>query len=201
MARIGFTITKQVLFRGVQQQFHNTYYYEALAWTPTDGDLSANIDEIVVSERKLHSSDVTFVRGQAWSAGGTPAQNQMRVQKALSGTGNGTTVTTLDRERAILIRWPAGVDIRGRPVYLRKWYHICGDFQATPFMMTAPVQQNTGEIPQAVRDKAAGFAEELREIGALEGVGLVARGGRRNTGPAQCHRYLEHHQLGDMWRG
>jgi hypothetical protein len=201
VARFGFTITKRVSFRNVQQEFHNTYYYQLTPWTPTDSVLSGMIDEIVVTEKKLHSTDVTFVRAQCWSAGGTPAENQMRVQKALSGTGNGTTSTTLDRERAILIRWPAGVDIRGRPVYLRKWFHICGDFQATPFLLSAPVQQNTAEIATAARDKAAAFAEELREIGVTETVDLCSRSGRETTGGAQCHAYLEHHQMGDMWRG
>ncbi len=200
MARFGFTITKRVSFRLFQQEFSNTYYYQRVAWTPTDFQLSAYIDEIVVTERKLHSTEVTFVRGQCWSADGTPASNQMRVQKDLSGTGNGTTVTTLDRERALLFRWPAGKDIRGRNVYLRKWFHICGDVQNTPLVMTAPAQQNTAEIPVATRNSLAAIAEELRELGTTETIGLCASGGRENTGGAQCHRFVEHHQLGDMWR-
>jgi hypothetical protein len=200
MARFGFTITKRVSFRLFQQEFSNTYYYQRALWTPADSYLSGLIDEIVVTEKKLHSTDVTFVRGQCWSADGTPTTNQMRVQKDLTGTGNGGTVTTLDRERAILIRWPAGKDIRGRNVYLRKWFHICGDVQVAPFIMLTGVQQNTQEIAVATRTSVAAIAEELREIGTTELIGLCAKTGRENAGGAQCHRFLEHHQLGDAWR-
>jgi hypothetical protein len=29
---------------------------------------------------------------------------------------------------------------------------------------------------------------------------LISRTGRATTGTATCHRFLEHHQLGDQWR-
>ncbi len=200
MARFGFTITKRTSFRLVNQEFSNTYYYESLVWVPSDTALSNIIDEIVATERKLHSIDVTFVRGQCWSAGGTPAQNVMRVQKSLTGVGNGTAIATLDRERAILIRWPAGTNVLGRPVYLRKWYHVCGDMIGTAQFALNGVLQNTTEIAGTARIAIAAIAEELREVNPAETAGLVAATGRQNTGGAQCHRFLEHHQLGDMWR-
>ncbi len=200
MARFGFTITKRVSFRLFQQEFSNTYYYQRAAWTPADSYLSTLIDEIVTTERKLHSTDVTFVRGQCWSADGGPTTNQMRVQKDLSGTGNGTAVVTVDRERALLIRWPAGKDVRGRNVYLRKWYHVCGDMLSPAIFTTGAVQGNTAEITLTARNAIAAIAEELRELGTTELIGLCAKSGRENEGGAQCHRFFEHHQLGDAWR-
>jgi hypothetical protein len=200
MARFGFTVTKTVTFRGVAQHFSNTYYYQRALWTPADSQLSGMIDEIVATEKKLHSIDVQFVRGQCWSADGTPGQNVMRVQKVLTGTGLGLAVTTMDRERAILIRWPAGKDVRGKPVYLRKWFHVSGDLQSASAFVTNALLQNTAGMADSQRTTIAGIAEELRELGISETYQLCAASGRENQGSAQCHKYLEHHQLGDEWR-
>jgi hypothetical protein len=200
MARFGFSIRKGVQYRSVLQHFQNVYYYQSAVWTPTDANLSTIIDEIVTTEKKLHSSDVSFLLGQCWSAGGTPADNVMRVQKTLTGVGSGATNATFDRERAILIRWPAGVDTRGRPVYLRKWYHSCGTVVGDTNVGVSAVQQNTIEIPVAGRNVIAALAEELREVNPVETAGLCSKNGRANQGGAQCHRFLEHHQLGDEWR-
>jgi hypothetical protein len=124
----------------------------------------------------------------------------MRVQKTLTGLGLGGTGIAFDRERAILIRWPAGTDIRGRPVYLRKWYHSCGTVQGDTNIGVNSVLQNTTEIPLVGRNFIAGLAEELREVNPVETAGLCSAKGRANQGGAQCHRFLEHHQLGDEWR-
>jgi hypothetical protein len=200
VARFGFTITKRVSFRLFQQEFSNTYYYQRALWTPADSYLSTLIDEIVTTEKKVHSTDVTFVRGQCWSADLGPVGNQMRVQKDLTGTGLGGTNSSYDRERALLIRWPAGKDIRGRNVYLRKWFHSCGELQGAVVVATSAVLQNTAEISVANRNTVAAIAEELRELGTTELIGLCSKNGRETTGGAQCHRFLEHHQLGDAWR-
>jgi len=123
----------------------------------------------------------------------------MLFQKALSGTGSATTDSTMDRERAYLIRWPAGFDSRGLPVYLRKWFHTCGAFGAVSAIGTAQLA-NTSEISGASRTAIANVANALDEIGVGEAWDLTSKTGRNRDGSAQCHRFLEHHQLGDMWR-
>lgn len=195
--RIGVTITKATSFRLKEQEFHNTYYFQlATAITaPSEGI----VDELVATEKKLHSLDVTFKRAQVWTAGGTKAENQMIFQKPLSGVGLGTASTTFDRERAVLIQWKAGFDVNGKQVYLRKWYHSCGSPQAG-IVAGAGIQQNTAEIPANTRTDIAAVAQESNEVGALEGWQLCAKSGRTPTGPAVTHRFLEHHQLGEMWR-
>lgn len=194
--QIGISVTKSVSFRGVQQEFANTYHYHHP--TALTAPYESLVDEIIAEERKFHSTDVTFVRCAVWTSGGLPAQNEMKFQKNLSGLGLASTNASQDRERAVLIRWPAGVDTRGKPVYLRKWYHSCGSFNTTAFV--AGNLQNTAAIASGERTTIAAAAEALREIGGAESWNLVAQSGRENTGQAQCHAYLEHHQLGDMWR-
>lgn len=196
--RVGISITKKVSFRLVQQEFSNVYHYQLeTAVTAPDEEL---VDAIVATEKKLHAPDVTFVRGQVWSADGTPAQNAMRYEKALSGVGLGLNNTSHDRERAVLAMWPAGVNSRGKPVYLRKWFHSCGSVQGWDF--GANVLQNTAEIPLATRQGIAAIVDELTTIGSLSAWHICAASGREpatGTGPS-IHRFLEHHQMGDAWR-
>lgn len=198
MGMIGITTVKAVNFRSVMQEFSNTYYYQATGLIPAAANHSGLVDEVVATERSLHSTDVQFKRASLWSAGGTPSENQMLFQKDLSGTGNQAVNGSLDRERAFLIQWPAGLDIRGHPVTLKKWFHSCGNCAAVT--ISSGMMQQTIPIDDVYRTQIAAKAEELREIGGLETIGLCAKSGRENKGPAVCHKWLEHHQLGDQWR-
>jgi hypothetical protein len=194
--RIGLSIVKSVLFRGVQQEFSNVYHYELLG--AVTGPWESLVDECKASEAGLHSTDVSFKRASVWSAGGTPAQNAMLFQKTLAGLGSAVNNTSMDRERAILARWPAGVDSRGKPVYLRKWYHACGNVGGVT--MTAGHLQNTLAFSAADQTALQNLISAFDEIGATEAWQICSAGGRRKVGPVQAHKYLEHHQLGDMWR-
>jgi hypothetical protein len=194
--RVGIAIVKTVSFRGIQQEFSNVYHYDLLG--AQTGPWEALVDEIKASEVGMHSTDVTFKKASVWSAGGTTAQNAMLFQKVLAGLGNQTSNAYLDRERAILIRWPAGFDTRGKPVYLRKWYHSCGAFAATPFANGNLT--NTLAFTTAERAAFASKASEMDEVGVTEAWQICSASGRRKTGPPEAHKYLEHHQLGDMWR-
>jgi hypothetical protein len=201
VTRYGVSVQKRFSFRGGTQHFSNQYYYETAKSTDQLAELEALLDEVVAQERAMHSSNVTFVRGRLWSQLGTPAQNQMLVDKALSGTGAASPSTSLDRERAFLVRYRAGVDSRGRPVYLRKWWHL--DVTAIAGVgITSQQMQNTAELTSAQRSALETFANS---IGQFTSGGdlceLVAKNGREVDGPTQAHRFIEHRQLGDEWRG
>lgn len=196
MARYGVSITKRVSFRGFEQEFSNVYFYGHPTAIQTNP--GAFIDDIVAIERDLHSTDVTFVRAAFWSAGGGPVANEMIHQKSLSGTGNQATNTSMDRERAVLIQWPAGKDSRGRPVFLRKWFHSCGAAAGQAFT-TSQLQQTSGLL-DAQRTAIANSANRLRIMGAVDQWLLMSKNGREHTGPGTCHKFLEHHQLGEQWR-
>ena len=193
--QVGIQIVKKVLFRGVAQEFQNVYHYRLdTAVTAPD---EALIDAIVSVESFLLSSDVTFVRGSVWSSGGAPLANEMRFQKDLVGGGNQIASAQMDRERAVLIRWPAGKDVRGRNVYLRKWFHSCGNAAAQT--ISNGLLQNTAPWTDAQRSAIATEANKLHTIHA-DLWRLCAKNGRLPQGNAQCHPYLEHHQLGEQWR-
>jgi hypothetical protein len=198
MPLFGFSTTKRTAFRDSTQEFSNVYHYFQTGPAPNDAELEARLQEIVAIERDLHSTVVNFVRGRVWEAGGTPAQNQMRVQINLTGTGNQATIAGLDKERAVLMQWPAGVDIRGKPVTLKKWFHSCGRCNGASF--TTQEMENLVALTSATRTTIATRANDLRIIGALDEYILRAESGREHTGAGTLNPYLEHHQLGDQWR-
>lgn len=200
MSDIGISILKRTAFRGSTQEFSNHYFYRSNLALPDNALAGALIDEIVLTERDLHSTLVTFVMGRLWSHGLGAVNNQMILERPLSGTGNQATVTSFDKERAVLVRWPAGVDNRGRPVYLRKWYHSCGNCAGTAF--GSGQLDNTAEINFAGLTAIQNKAAEIGVIGATSAWNLMAPSGRQFDGnQPQAHKFLEHRQFGDQWRG
>lgn len=201
MARVGVSITKSVSFRGVAQEFGNTYYYE----TPlpvVESVADSLIDNIVAKEKALHSTVISFVFARCWSAGGTKAENNMIKQKALSGTGTGASpVSGMDRERAFLVRFRAGVDTRGNPVYLRKWWHLMvGSLGGNA--VGAGQFENTTQLAASSRSSLEASADAFKSITALpQNFDLVSEKGRGISGATKAHDWLEHRQLGDAWRG
>lgn len=201
MTRVGISITKSTAFRNSTQEFSNVYYYDGLAGVPSVTDADALIDQVANREKTWHAASVTFVRGRLWTQVGSPGSNEMISQKNLSGTGARTSLT-YDKERAFLFRLRAGVDSRGNPVYLRKWYHACGSFVSTTSPPTG-VLDNTTSFSQTDRDAQVAQMNSIGAIGSGVTAGvLCAKGGRLPTAGQvwTAHAFLEHHQLGDQWR-
>lgn len=202
MPRIAVSITKAAAFRGGNQEFSNVYYYEVLN-LPDTTQATTFIDNLTALEKTFHGAAVTFVRGRLWSAGAGAAGNNMIQQKTLSGTGARANHADLDRERAYLFRIRAGVDSRGNPVYLRKWYHACGLF-STAVTPGAGILENTSGFSTTERGN---LVSAMSAIGDANGSPLTpkicSKAGRLPDAGAgwASHQFLEHHQLGDMWRG
>lgn len=197
MPQYGVSITKSVSFRGAAQEFSNVYHYNGATLTVANADaLAAALKALEVP---LHSSDVTFVRYKVWSSGGSPSSNNMVSQGNLSGTGSGGVNLSMDRERAVLVRYAAGTDSRGHPVYLRKWFHSCGGCAGVGF--AAGQLQNTAQIAGADRTLIQNATDDFLTVTVGgNAYNLVAESGRAGGTPVVAHAYLEHHQLGEMWR-
>lgn len=204
MARIGISITKEFAFRDNTQEFSNVYYYtNGAGGEPSEAQALALIDALTAQEKTWHAANVTFTFGRCWSAGGSPSANNMIAQKTLSGNGSLSQISTMDRERAFLFRWKAGTDSRGHQVFLRKWYHSCGPIPGTNSTNVTNVLGNTTGFATADRDA---MALTISTVGTQSAGGggwtLVAKTGRANTvAVPEAHKYLEHHQVGDQWRG
>lgn len=203
MARYGVSITKSTSFRGTAQEFSNVYYYEGTSGL-SDATIGASlVAALVAHEKTIHSTLVTFVRGRCWTQVGPAGSNNMVHQENLSGTGARGTVAGMDKERAFLFRMRAGVDSRGQPVYLRKWYHSCGLFATAMGTVSSGVLENIAQISAGDRTSLETEAQKIEQV-VLGGANfnLVAKSGRGASAGEhfKSHNYLEHHQLGDMWR-
>jgi hypothetical protein len=202
MTYIGLSITKSTTFRGASQEFSNVYYYFSAGTAPSVADADAIIDHVKALEVPFHSSQVTFVRGRLWLNTGLKATSEMISQKNLTGTGSTTTVGEFDKERAYLFRWRAGSDSRGQPVYLRKWYHSCGNGPGNATPTTGSLAQTTS-LGSTIKTSMASAVNNVLDITVVgQSWRLVAKS-NRGVGigeAAQSHNWLEHRQLGDMWR-
>lgn len=197
MARFGVNIVKSVSFRGVQQEFSNRYHYEGNTMTTAQATQLAQ--NVKAQEVPIHSTDVSFLRFSVWLDTGNKATSEMVSQGSLSGTGSGGAFASVDRERAVLIRWRAGNDSRGRPVYLRKWFHCCGNFGSVGFT-SSHLSQIAG-FSTAEKNAIQGYGDGFNTVSdGSDAKVLQGPPGRERTGSAVAHPYLEHHQLGDMWR-
>jgi hypothetical protein len=203
MARVGISITKTMPFRNSSQDFSNVYYYTNGAGSlPDETGALSMIDDVVTAEKLLHATNATFKQGRLWSQVGSPSENNMIAQKNLSGTGSRNVEASLDRERAYLFRIRAGNDSRGLPVYLRKWYHCTGPFPGGPTVFP----QQMANVAGFTNAERIAMANAMGGVKALAGAGggwqLCAKSGRNTTETLfVAHEFLEHHQLGDMWRG
>jgi len=201
MPRVGINITKSMSFRGAAQEFGNTYYYDTPGILST-GSADALVDNIVTKEKGIFSASVNFTHARAWSETGNKATNEMLVNKALSGVGTqANPISGQDRERAFLIRFRAGVDSKGRPAYLRKWWHLnVGSVSGNN--LTPSNLENTSGLAANIRSSLESSANAFKDvISTAQNWSLVSNKGRQISGATQCHPYLEHRQLGDMWRG
>jgi hypothetical protein len=204
VALVGISITKEVAFRDSIQPFSNQYYYKngITGGSPGVTAAEAMIDELVTLEKTFHSTRVTFAYARLWGAGAGEVLNQMIMQKPLSGTGSLSPDAAMDAERAFLFRWRAGSDSRGTPVFLRKWYHSCGAFPGAGAISSSQHANLTG-FTGAVRTAMQNNVDNIYTIAAGGGGWtLCALSGRdADANAPEAHQYLEHHQLGDQWRG
>jgi hypothetical protein len=201
MGQIGISVTMKTAFRDSIQEWSNVFHYGSATLNPAASLAETLLDEVVTNLKACHSTNVTFVRGRVWSSGGTIAENTMIFQKNLTGAGTQSTSSGFDKERAYLVQWAAGLDIRGKPVKLKKWFHACGFMGGHTLGST--ILDNSSGFTDADRTAIAAKADAMTRIGpAPEAWGMVAESGRERDGGAPvAHKYLEHHQLGDQWRG
>src|SRR5688500_3563315 len=163
MARYGLNILKSCSFRLATQHFGNTYYYEAPVPDTDTAALNALIDSVVALERAQHATSVSFVRARLWSQIGTPSQNQMLIDRVLTGLGSGSASGSIDKERAFLIRFKAGQDSKGRDVYLRKWFHLDVGALATNSITPGQIAQ-TSALNSTQKGALETFGNNLKSV-------------------------------------
>src|SRR5215217_3241782 len=144
---------------------------------------------VKAQEVPLHANDVSFLRFSVWLDTGSKATSEMISQGPLSGVGGFVANTSMDRERAYLVRWPAGNDSRGRPVYLRKWFHACGSISGAT--LSSAMLQQTAQIDATQKGALETLANGFNTVSdGTDAKVLEGPPGRSRTGQAKSHSWL-----------
>lgn len=192
VAIYGVAINKEVSWRGRMETFSNVYHYNFI-----------NLDEqgarqlvlrLIEIERPVHSTEVRFIEGRVWSAGGTPAQNDMiGTFDAVPGTtGIASQNSSFDREACMVVAFETNrQDSRSRRIKLRKWLHTCSPL-GSPAEFQAGTQQMASGTRTILRDYATEVLDPL--AGTVTG-NLCAPSGADANGTIEVFSYVEHHEF------
>lgn len=123
LAPYAVAITKSLSWHGRTEQFANVYHYDFGVGGPSEAESGALIDALVVEEKKVYTSGVTFVNGRVWGPTDQgPAQSETRFIKDLSGAGTMLANSPIYRECAIVVQLYLGrATGTGRKRFLRKY--------------------------------------------------------------------------------
>src|SRR5215217_594862 len=128
MAPYAVSITKSIQWRGQQENFSNVYHFDTQQPINTDAGWDSLIDQIVASEKTIHSNLVTFRIGRVWGPTNQgPAASETQRIKDLSGTGSMTVGVRIYSEAAVVAHFFVGRRAgTGRKRFLRKFFHSQG---------------------------------------------------------------------------
>lgn len=192
MAVFGVSITKEIDWRGSQEQFSNVYHYSTDP-AETFDDLGV-IAEIERLEKLIFSDDVVFVTGRTWGPTDEgPLASVTREIVDLSGVGNAPRTSSMYKECAILITWPLGrYGTRNRPQFLRKWLHTDNPHGYVLNGAQPLAGQPTAGTP--LREYMDGITR-LDNPGLGWQYELCTASGREFQGEPVAYPYLEHRQF------
>lgn len=182
-ANIAVAITKQTMWHGVQEQFDNVYYYDGPPVTGSNPDLwKAVVDAVVAAEKPVHGTNVEFITGRIWSAGGTILQNVTLGLFDLDGFGTGLSVKYF-KEAAVLVEWECDrVNVLGRKVYLRKFIRPCSVLNGASDAM----MQGEAQLDSVTKGPFKAYANKVQELSvgaSLENFVLTSPTGRQPRNP------------------
>jgi hypothetical protein len=125
----SITIIKSFTYRGAAEEYSNKYYLsgdipaDAAAWRTL-------FDALVAQEKTLYLSTVTVVRGYGHDSDDPNADSVWTVDLTVSpntpvaGTLSATGGLESPGDCAVWARWKTSRNnTRGKPIYLRKYYH------------------------------------------------------------------------------
>lgn len=197
MSTFAVAVTKQVQWREFQQPFSNVYHYSGAPGDEFDDEGVANA--VLAAEQEIHGSNITFTQVRTYGPTDQgAAANVNRTVQDFNSVGLATADGSYYRELAWLVIWPLGrYGPRNHPHWLRKWLHT-----STFYELTAT--STSGEVPlyewPPPLDTYASAVTQLQDSTTGSVLTLAAPDGRTPIDNAKGYPYLEHRQLGDLWR-
>lgn len=126
MPPFAVSVTKRVLWRGIQEQFSNIYHYNVDAVLLTEAGWPDLINAVVAAEKPAFGTNVTYVSGRAWGpTDQDPEDSVTRAVIDLSGTGTQAGTGQIPLEQTLVVQKYIGRSrIHNRKRFLRKYLHI-----------------------------------------------------------------------------
>lgn len=120
------TIVKTMPYRGVAEEWSNTYHFDNAAQPSEEGQWSNLALAVWEEERKVLQPSVKLVRAYGYEAGNEQSVAQIEWAGAepndMTGT-NGDPGIDMAGDQAVWIRARIGTSSTGKKVYIRKYYH------------------------------------------------------------------------------
>lgn len=127
MAEGGVTLIKRFTYRGVGEEFSNTYHFTGTLPT-TPAAWKTLVDSIAAAEKTIYPAVVKIVRAYCYTNTDNPSVATVDYT-ALGAEIAGTFANSIGKPHApgdvaTWVRWStAAVTSKGKPIYLRKYYH------------------------------------------------------------------------------
>lgn len=193
MAILGVSITKSFLYRGNQERWDNVYHFEV----PEADEQTARdiIEALNPIETAVHGDSVNFREARAWSAGGTPEENETVLILDLTGVGGQPARGDWFATACYFVQIRTDRDsATGKPVYLSKYLR-----SRTAFGETITQEAMTGreQLPGSVQDNIFNYMNDLTPLSTSSGdYNLAAPSGRvAVSGLPEVDPYIEDHEL------
>lgn len=122
----SLTIVKQFTYRGAPEEFSNTYFMTGdLPASPSSWKTLA--DAVIADEAPLYLATTKLIRAIGHQAGQSVAvwdYDYLAASEEVDGTYTGTSATPQSGDTAAWIRWSTDQRTsKGKPIYLRSYYH------------------------------------------------------------------------------
>lgn len=123
----SITLIKSFSYRGAAEEFSNTYHMDGT--TPaSSASWKTLADNIIAAEKAIYPSTVSIVRGMGHKAGVKTAQwfyDYAAHSASVPGTaGTPAASVPMAGDAAVWIKWSTTqFTSRGKPIYLRSYYH------------------------------------------------------------------------------
>lgn len=117
-------VTMDVSWKGIREEFSNTFHYDIGTVSDFAGYINSLADTVVAEIRPLHSTLVDFKRVRVHGPTHlTKVEDVMHLVKDLTGTGSGPAGADIPPEMAVVADVYVGRGPRGGKQFLRKYFH------------------------------------------------------------------------------
>jgi hypothetical protein len=126
MSKPGITLVKRFTYRGSQEEWSNRYHFTETA-PASDAAWKTLVDAVIAQEKTVYSSDVKVVRAYCFTDTDNDAVtiiDYTALGAEVPGTFASGGVPPAPGDDAMWIRWGTGTRTsKGKPIYLRKYFH------------------------------------------------------------------------------